>query len=636
MQSRSQELWGILRAAVKDGVFSNNPWSALTSGHVLSRIRQQIYLEEVESLFSYDAHASAERSNSSDADTEAEAEGERPGKVRTRRTNSGIWGTQADDELDEFLSGDILSPDFKTQMRSELHEKEDHVTSTVREELPADTPGPALSRTSSFVRRPSVPRPVIYPGILADPDGVANGKGVPSEVTASLQAGPQQTKGGKSAVAHNRERSLSPSLDNADSGSQPTVHLQHVDRPSCSRCSKTLTPQEIKELAAGEGETHHDASLCARCQERARRRDQITKERCQRCPPAPACRDRPRAVLPTGGEDDDVAGAGDVAAPGTVQVRGIGSFGQCVVCKYTCSHDRFEMTVGGDVVWVGRWHQVGVAVHESHLHCVIRPKRPSQLPPEQERSPPALSGYTGGEGGAVTSMQGRARSWASGLVVGINLKDWAAFESRVSAVRHRLLLASQSRKKAWKVGPHAPSLFHADSSVFDTTRAAPRPPVAAVAVAAAASTCMRARHITLHREQDRECDKKVSLREGGTSRCGRSGRLLDELDAIKDASQPVGPSVIASHPSMLAARRSHFTLMLPQRLDGAARPGERVERDLLASTSDRPLSPRPAWGAWTGSPRLRMQHDGTQRRGWVTERGVGGSLNTARGARAWN
>ena len=193
MQSRSQELWGILRAAVKDGVFSNNPWSALTSGHVLSRIRQQIYLEEVESLFSYDAHASAERSDSSDADTEAGPEGERPGKVRTRRTNSGIWGTQADDELDEFLSGDILSPDFKTQTRSELHEKEDHVTSAVREELTADIPGPSLSRTSSFVRRPSVPRPVIYPGILADPDGVANGKGVPSEVTASLQAGPLQT-----------------------------------------------------------------------------------------------------------------------------------------------------------------------------------------------------------------------------------------------------------------------------------------------------------------------------------------------------------------------------------------------------------------------------------------------------------
>ena len=612
MLNRSQELWGILRAAVKDGVFSNNPWSALTSGHVLSRIRQQIYLEEVESLFSYDAHASVERSDDSDSHTEAEAEGERPVKSRTRRTNSGMWGNQADDEFDQFLSGDILSPDFK--MQSELLEKEDHqdhVTSTVREELTADTPGPALSRTSSFVRRPSVPRQVIYPGILADPDGVANGKGVPSEVTASQRAGPQQTAAGISAVAHHSERSLSPSVDNADPGSQPSVHLQHVERPSCSRCSKTLTPQEIKVLAAVEGETHHDASLCARCQERARRRDQITKGRCQRPPPAPTCRDRPRAVLPTGGEDDGVAGAGDVAAPGTVQVRGIGSFGQCVVCKYTCALDRFEMAVGDEIVWVGRWHQVGVAVHESHLHYVIRPKvqkGSSQLPPERER----------------------AR--ASGLVIGINVKDWTAFESRVSAVRHRLLMASQSGKKAWKAGPHAPSLFHTDRSVFDTAQ----PPGAPVAVAADASTCMRARHITLHREQDRQCDKKVSPREGGASRGDQSGRMLDELDAIKDASQPAGPTVITSHPSMLAARRSQFTLMLPQRVDGVARPSERVERHLLASTSDRPSSPRPAWGAWTGSPRLRMGHVGTQRRGWVTERSESGLLKAPRAARAWN
>jgi len=365
MGKSTQELWAILRTAVLDGTFNQKDrWKALTSKSILSRLAQQVYLESVENFFQEDLRGGNAESSDSDES----------GEVFYARKRCATDG-DSDDELGNFLSGDVLAPEFRTRaevLKSEAAEAAREAEARHMSEEKIKIEEAAVSAKHHASSAPGVISKVSDQLELVEEAAVSES----AQTQASSDVMGDDAKPPCAVVSEDRAKNRPTAIGQPSkkkAAAAPDSSPLDRDRPVLD---KSVAGSKINCWSCGAGvrrgkktssrlllDADHDGdTLCPRCLARQKRRASIekTKNVCGTARPAQS-EDTP--------ESEQAAFERLVAEQATLSIRGANE----TSCLYNCAHDVFSMLLCDRVVWTGRWKDVTVVRSGDHRHCIIRP-----------------------------------------------------------------------------------------------------------------------------------------------------------------------------------------------------------------------------------------------------------------------
>ena len=352
----------------------------------------------MDKFFSYNAHEEGNKNGNGDEDSD-------DSETRQTRQRKFDASGDSDDEMANFLSGDVLSSTFKTKAQ-------------MAEELAAQAAA-AWRATRAAEREAHAEAERNRDELAAQRNAARDQQEADRKVLERKrkleQHALKSTDTASEAVNDTQPRSLS-SLLVADEAEEAKERMRGMmvgdeaeaarrrreaaDAPAfkakCWSCDDDGTRDYTKKAFKSRGlvnNTSHDPALCERCVERAKRRAKLELTRNMHyctCPASTSStsstaidsrpphtltcdfclgRARRRAELAENEKTLRAQHEGRVATLVTCSIKGFNG----MTCQYNCAKDEMKMLVDSQVVWTGPWKQMCVSQTSNRTHYMIKP-----------------------------------------------------------------------------------------------------------------------------------------------------------------------------------------------------------------------------------------------------------------------